>query len=45
MANERRIAPVADNMDKQQTYRFLAGRRKAAMAAGFYLEAIHINYD
>ena len=44
MADERRIAPVADNNDKQQTYRYLAGRRKAAMAAGFYLETIHINY-
>lgn len=44
MADERKIAPVADNKDKQQTYRYLAGRRKAAMAAGFYLETIHINY-
>lgn len=42
--NDRQIAPVSDNKDKQQTYRHQLGRYKIALREGFYFEAMLIVY-
>ena len=44
MAVARRIKPVADNMDKQRTYRVHKGRYKRAMENEFFFEALLIDY-
>ena len=44
MEQERLIAPVADNRDKQRTYRENMRRYSQAMKYGFYLEAMFIDY-
>lgn len=41
---DRLIQPVADNIDKQRTYRDMLGRHNLAMKYGFFLEAILIDY-
>lgn len=43
--SERMIRPVADNNEKQQTYRQLMGRYNAAIKYKFYLEAMMIDYS
>ena len=40
----RRIKPVSDNTDKQNSYREYLRRYNKAMQEGFYLEAILIDY-
>lgn len=42
--SERRIAPVADNKEKQATYTDQMRRYKKAMKDGFYFEAMLIDY-
>ena len=42
--SERRIAPVADNWEKQLTYQDQMQRYRKAMNEGFYFEALLIDY-
>lgn len=42
--SERRILPVADNREKQETYREQMQRYIRAMRAGFFFEALLIDY-
>ncbi len=42
--SERRIAPVADNREKQQTYKEQMQRFSKAMKDGFFFEAMLIDY-
>lgn len=44
MTNKRLIAPVADAVDKQRTYREQMGKYSQAMRYGFYLQAVMIDY-
>ena len=40
----RKIQPVQDNAEKQQTYRYLLGKYSHAMDQGFFCEALMIDY-
>ena len=40
----RKIQPVQDNQEKQQTYRKMLGRYSSAMKQKFYCEALMIDY-
>lgn len=42
--SERKIAPITDNLDKQQTYRFQMSRYSKALREGFFFEAMLIDY-
>ena len=43
-SNKRLISPVANNLDKQRTYKEQIGRFNLAMRHGFYLQAMMIDY-
>ncbi len=43
-STKRLISPVADNRDKQRTYKEQIGRYNQAMRYGFYLQAMMIDY-
>ncbi len=40
----RKIQPVQDNAEKQQTYRYLLSKYSHAMDQGFFCEALMIDY-
>ena len=42
--SERKIAPITDNLDKQQTYRYQMSRYSKALREGFFFEAMLIDY-
>ena len=44
MSGTPMIQPIADNQDKQRTYRVQLGKYNQAMRYGFYIQAIMIDY-
>ena len=42
--SERKIAPITDNLDKQQTYQHQMNRYSKSMREGFFFEALLIDY-